>query len=500
MNTEPLTTGYGEYPATSSSKLADTSNSLPTETLPAQTEDFSQFQTTTNQINMDTQIPDIQTNFDTNDFASVNVLQSDGTSSEAQMGQYTNSTTENVDFTTTAEATTFDSNAQMDFGATNTFTENTTTNVEGMDLGTNVETQYGEYQASSPIINTAESAQITGNFNMEAFGTTETTTTNIENVNTNVDYNAATFQSVEPEVDLGAMTTSTPTFEANNFDFTTSDSIVGATSALNNIESTNYSPSEPIVDTTATNFEMNNINFTASTPTVDTTPAFDTNAFTTTGQEFTATTTTETTTTHSDLTHELVEPNPVTINKNFADEQILNRASVPAKLDINAIAKAASTQPVVESTPSFDTTAFTATSPEPVMDTTTNIDLNAFSATTTEPVVESTPTFDATAFTTNVPEPVMDTTTNIDLNAFTATTTEPVVESTPTFDSTAFTQSEPIVDTTFPTVDQKDITTTTSEPVVDTTPAFDTSAFTQPIGDTTQAFDANAFTTIAPEP
>ena len=399
MNTESLTTGYGEYPTTSSSKLADASNSFPMETLPAQTEDFSQFQTTTNQIDIDAQIPDIHTNFGTNDFTSVNLFQSDLTSSEAQMGQFTALNTENVDLKSINEVTTFDSNTQMDFGATNTFTDNTTTNVEGMDLGTNVETQYGEYQASSPIIDTVESAQITGNF-----------------------------------VDLGAMTTSTPTFEANNFDSTSPDSIVGATSALNNIESTNYTTSEPIVDTTTTNFEMNNIDFTASTPTMDSTPAFDINAFTTPGQEFTATTT------HSDLTHELVEPNPITVSKNFADEQVLYRASVPAKLDINAIAKANSTQPVVESTPSFD------------------------------------------------------------ILAFTATNTEPVVESTPTFDYTAFTQSEPIVDTTTPTVENEEFITTTSEAVVDTTPAFDTSAFTQPIAETTQAFDTTAFTTNVPEP
>ena len=77
---------------------------------------------------------------------------------------------------------------------------------------------------------------------------------------------------------------------------------------------------------------------------------------------------------------------------------------------------------MVDTTPAFDTTAFTAT--EQTVDTTQAFDTTAF--TQSEPVVDTTPAFDATAF----------------------TTTQQTVDTTPAFDTTAFTQNEPVVDTT----------------------------------------------------
>ena len=91
---------------------------------------------------------------------SVNILSSDE-SSNLQVGgiEATTTTNTNVDFTTSTQVDTnmnFDTNAQIDFGTTNTTSE--------MDVlqatSGNTETQYGEYQATSPIIDTAESAQI----------------------------------------------------------------------------------------------------------------------------------------------------------------------------------------------------------------------------------------------------------------------------------------------------------------------------------------------------
>ena len=502
MNNDAQASGFGEYPVTSSLKISKTSN-------PPTTEGFTQFQQTTNATGFDAQMqefPNIE-NLENEDFASVNEIQSNGAATNVQFDQFAASANANADFggfqaTTTTTTTT---NNVVD---TNAFTENTTSN---MDFGANAESQFSEYQATSPIIDTAETAQILQNANtnyenVESFGATTTTTENV--VDTGATYNDETFQSVEPSVDLGNITTSTPATETNNFDFTATDSIVGATSALNNFDSTNYMPSEPAVETTNTNFEVNNIDFTASTPAVDTSANFDVNAFTTTA------TTTTTTTTNVDLTHELVDPNPIPTNKNFALDQPTSfneyQSTQPAidttnTVDLNAFAATATT-----TEPTFDATAFTTTTQsEPIVETNTqNVDLNAFAATaTTESTAmptfdttaftttqaEATPSFDATAVTTTQQE-TTTTTQNFDLNAFTSPQ--------PTFDATAFTttQPEPVVETT-PAFDATAFTTTQPEPVVDTTPAFDATAFTTTQQETTtQNFDINAFTTTQPEP
>ena len=298
-------TAYGEYPVSSSTNVASSS----AEAIPTSTEGFAQYDTTTNEIGLDTQVntnTDFQalTNFggDDNDFASVNILSSDE-SSNVQVGGFeaTTTTNTNVDFTASTQVDTnmnFDTNAQIDFGTTNTTSE--------MDVlqatSGNTETQYGEYQATSPIIDTAESAQIVENTSIEG----------------NMNFNADTFQSVEPNVEM----------ENNNFDFTTNNSIVGATSALNNFE------------TTSTNFDINNIDFTASTPAVDTNTNFEIN-----------TTTAETTYGQTDLTHELVDPNPIETNVNFSTQ---------------------------------------APTTEQTFDTTTNVDINTFAETSAEPVVDTT--------------------------------------------------------------------------------------------------------------
>ena len=377
VNTSNQATSYGEYPVSSSLKIASSS----VEAIPTSTEGLAQYDTTTNEIGLDTKVntaTDLQalTNIgaDDGDFAKVNILSADE-SSNLQVGEYpttTTTTNTNVDFTASAQVDTnmnYETNAQVDFGTTNTTSELNVLQA----TSSNTETQYGEYQASSPIIDTAESAQIIGSITTE------------ENMN----YNADTFQSVEPNVEM----------ENNNFDFTTSNSIIGATSALNNFESTNYTPSEPIVDSSNTNFDINNINFTASTPAiVDTNTNFEIK-----------TTTTETSYGQTDLTHELVDPNPIETNVNFSTQ-------AP---NINE----------------YPTT-------QPTFDTTTNVDINTFSETTAQPVVDTTPAFDATAFTNT--EQTVDTTQAFDTTAL--TTTEPAVDTTPAFDATALTSTEQTVD------------------------------------------------------
>ena len=313
-------TSYGEYPASSSSHAASSS----VEALPTSTEGLAQYDTTTNEIGLDTQIntaADFQslTNLtaDENDFAKVNVLSSEE-SSGAQIGDFAATTsTENVDFTASAQVETnmnFDTNAQVDFGTTNT-----TSDLDVLQAtSSNTETQYGEYQATSPIIDTAESAQI------------------VENTSAEVNYNADTFQSVEPNVEM----------ENNNFDFTTSNSIIGATSALNTVDSTTYTPSEPIADSSSTNFDINNLDFTASSSAVvDTNTNFDFN-----------TTTAETTYGQTDF----AESNPIETGANFsAQETNINEYQATqttfdssANLDINTFGEAAK----VEAIPSVDAT------------------------------------------------------------------------------------------------------------------------------------------------
>ena len=318
---------FGEYKVTQSIKAAKTT-SVPS-SIPAATDDFTQFQqvdtqfapSTTKQTTTTTenfQFFQGDANLDNEEFATVNVLQSDGTTSDIKLNQIDTAATTNTDFTTKTETkiTGFENNAQFDFGAsntgfetnttnivdTNTFnTENATTNLEGMDFNTNTQAQFGEFQT--------ESAQAMGdaNFNLgEAFGKTETTTTttttNIENmVDTGANYNANTFQSVEPNVDT------------NNFDFTSSNSIVGATSALND-------------------FNVN-ANFGETNQTVDTGSAFNAGDFTATQ---TTTTTTTTSTTNMNLTNELVDPNPIQVSTNFATDNQQASTNEIQTTDLNA--------------------------------------------------------------------------------------------------------------------------------------------------------------------
>ena len=521
MNTNATeSSNFGEYPATSTKKVAQETFQTITDAIPTSTEDLAQYDTTSHEVGLDSQfnlasnneIQEPFTDFQTEgDFASVNELPTDDNTTNLQVADY------NAEVNTNTATTNFDTNAQFDLGmantgfesgtdfvqtttttTTNTFTENTENNFGGIDVlqGTANATEYGEYQASSPIIDTAESAQITGNANLEnleSFGTGEATS--------GAEYNFNTFQSVEENVDLGGMTTSTPIEGENNFDFTTSDSVIGATSALNNIESTNYIPSEPVVETT-TNYEVNNVDYTASAPVEATTSTFDVNAFTSTENQFVDTTT------DSQIQKELVDPVPIETGINFATQQSnyneYQASNTTENIDINAFTTT-STEQTVDSTPAFDTTDFAQA--EPVAETTTNVDFNTF--TTSEQTVDTTPAFDTTAFT--QAQPVVETTTNVDLNTF--TTTEQTVDTTPAFDTTAFTQSEQTttyqestpaaVDTGFSITNlppleniqtsdtQFDFANLQSTPVVDTTSAVDTTPVveTTPVIDTTPAVD-----------
>ena len=521
MNTNATeSSNFGEYPATSTKKVAQETFQTITDAIPTSTEDLAQYDTTSHEVGLDSQfnlasnneIQEPFTDFQTEgDFASVNELPTDDNTTNLQVADY------NAEVNTNTATTNFDTNAQFDLGmantgfesgtdfvqtttttTTNTFTENTENNFGGIDVlqGTANATEYGEYQASSPIIDTAESAQITGNANLEnleSFGTGEATS--------GAEYNFNTFQSVEENVDLGGMTTSTPIEGENNFDFTTSDSVIGATSALNNIESTNYIPSEPVVETT-TNYEVNNVDYTASAPVEATTSTFDVNAFTSTENQFVDTTT------DSQIQKELVDPVPIETGINFATQQSnyneYQASNTTENIDINAFTTT-STEQTVDSTPAFDTTDFAQA--EPVAETTTNVDFNTF--TTSEQTVDTTPAFDTTAFT--QAQPVVETTTNVDLNTF--TTTEQTVDTTPAFDTTAFTQSEQTttyqestpaaVDTGFSITNlppleniqtsdtQFDFANLQSTPVVDTTSAIDTTPVveTTPVIDTTPAVD-----------
>ena len=521
MNTNATeSSNFGEYPATSTKKVAQETFQTITDAIPTSTEDLAQYDTTSHEVGLDSQfnlasnneIQEPFTDFQTEgDFASVNELPTDDNTTNLQVADY------NAEVNTNTATTNFDTNAQFDLGmantgfesgtdfvqtttttTTNTFTENTENNFGGIDVlqGTANATEYGEYQASSPIIDTAESAQITGNANLEnleSFGTGEATS--------GAEYNFNTFQSVEENVDLGGMTTSTPIEGENNFDFTTSDSVIGATSALNNIESTNYIPSEPVVETT-TNYEVNNVDYTASAPVEATTSTFDVNAFTSTENQFVDTTT------DSQIQKELVDPVPIETGINFATQQSnyneYQASNTTENIDINAFTTT-STEQTVDSTPAFDTTDFAQA--EPVAETTTNVDFNTF--TTSEQTVDTTPAFDTTAFT--QAQPVVETTTNVDLNTF--TTTEQTVDTTPAFDTTAFTQSEQTttyqestpaaVDTGFSITNlppleniqtsdtQFDFANLQSTPLVDTTSAIDTTPVveTTPVIDTTPAVD-----------
>ena len=521
MNTNATeSSNFGEYPATSTKKVAQETFQTITDAIPTSTEDLAQYDTTSHEVGLDSQfnlasnneIQEPFTDFQTEgDFASVNELPTDDNTTNLQVADY------NAEVNTNTATTNFDANAQFNLGmantgfesgtdfvqtttttTTNTFTENTENNFGGIDVlqGTANATEYGEYQASSPIIDTVESAQITGNANLEnleSFGTGEATS--------GAEYNFNTFQSVEENVDLGGMTTSTPIEGENNFDFTTSDSVIGATSALNNIESTNYIPSEPVVETTS-NYEVNNVDYTASAPVEATTSTFDVNAFTSTENQFVDTTT------DSQIQKELVDPVPIETGINFATQQSnyneYQASNTTENVDINAFTTT-STEQTVDTTPAFDTTDFAQA--EPVAETTTNVDFNTF--TTSEQTVDTTPTFDTTAFT--QAQPVVETTTNVDLNTF--TTTEQTVDTTPAFDTTAFTQSEQTttyqestpaaVDTGFSITNlppleniqtsdtQFDFANLQSTPVVDTTSAIDTTPVveTTPVIDTTPAVD-----------
>ena len=486
MNTNATeSSNFGEYPATSTKKVAQETFQTITDAIPTSTEDLAQYDTTSHEVGLDSQfnlasnneIQEPFTDFQTEgDFASVNELPTDDNTTNLQVADY------NAEVNTNTATTNFDTNAQFDLGmantgfesgtdfvqtttttTTNTFTENTENNFGGIDVlqGTANATEYGEYQASSPIIDTAESAQITGNANLEnleSFGTGEATS--------GAQYNFNTFQSVEENVDLGGMTTSTPIEGENNFDFTTSDSVIGATSALNNIESTNYIPSEPVVETTS-NYEVNNVDYTASAPVEATTSTFDVNAFTSTENQFVDTTT------DSQIQKELVDPVPIETGINFATQQPnyneYQASNTTENIDINAFTTT-STEQTVDSTPAFDTTDFTQA--EPVVETTTNVDLNTF--TTTEQTVDTTPAFDTTAFTQSEQTTTYQESTPAAVDTGFSITNLPPLENIQTSDTQfdfANLQSTPVVDTTS-AIDTTPVVETT--PVIDTTPAVDT--------------------------
>ena len=486
MNTNATeSSNFGEYPATSTKKVAQETFQTTTDAIPTSTEDLAQYDTTSHEVGLDSQfnlasnneIQEPFTDFQTEgDFASVNVLPTDDNTTNLQVADY------NAEVNTNTATTNFDTNAQFDLGmantgfesgtdfvqtttttTTNTFTENTENNFGGIDVlqGTANATEYGEYQASSPIIDTAESAQITGNANLEnleSFGTGEATS--------GAEYNFNTFQSVEENVDLGGMTTSTPIEGENNFDFTTSDSVIGATSALNNIESTNYIPSEPVVETT-TNYEVNNVDYTASAPVEATTSTFDVNAFTSTENQFVDTTT------DSQIQKELVDPVPIETGINFATQQSnyneYQASNTTENVDINAFTTT-STEQTVDTTPAFDTTDFAQA--QPVVETTTNVDLNTF--TTTEQTVDTTPAFDTTAFTQSEQTTTYQESTPAAVDTGFSITNLPPLENIQTSDTQfdfANLQSTPVVDTTS-AIDTTPVVETT--PVIDTTPAVDT--------------------------
>ena len=490
MNTNATeNSNFGEYPATSTKKVAQETFQTTTDAIPTSTEDLAQYDTTSHEVGLDSQFNlasnnEIQadlnqpfTDFQTEgDFASVNVLPTDDNTTNLQVADY------NAEVNTNTATTNFDTNTQFDLGmtntgfesgtdfvqtttttTTNTFTENTENNFGGIDVlqGTANATEYGEYQASSPIIDTAESAEITGNANLEnleSFGTGEATS--------GAEYNFNTFQSVEENVDLGGMTTSTPIEGENNFDFTTSDSVIGATSALNNIESTNYIPSEPVVETT-TNYEVNNVDYTASAPVEATTSTFDVNAFTSTENQFVDTTT------DSQIQNELVDPVPIETGINFATQQSnyneYQASNTTENVDINAFTTT-STEQTVNTTPAFDTTDFAQA--QPVVETTTNVDLNTF--TTTEQTVDTTPAFDTTAFTQSEQTTTYQESTPTAVDTGFSITNLPPLENIQTSDTEfdfANLQSTPVVDTTL-AIDTTPVVETT--PVIDTTPVVDT--------------------------
>ena len=486
MNTNATeSSNFGEYPATSTKKVAQETFQTITDAIPTSTEDLAQYDTTSHEVGLDSQfnlasnneIQEPFTDFQTEgDFASVNELPTDDNTTNLQVADY------NAEVNTNTATTNFDANAQFNLGmantgfesgtdfvqtttttTTNTFTENTENNFGGIDVlqGTANATEYGEYQASSPIIDTVESAQINGNANLEnleSFGTGEATS--------GAEYNFNTFQSVEENVDLGGMTTSTPIEGENNFDFTTSDSVIGATSALNNIESTNYIPSEPVVETTS-NYEVNNVDYTASAPVEATTSTFDVNAFTSTENQFVDTTT------DSQIQKELVDPVPIETGINFATQQSnyneYQASNTTENIDINAFTTT-STEQTVDSTPAFDTTDFTQA--EPVVETTTNVDLNTF--TTTEQTVDTTPAFDTTAFTQSEQTTTYQESTPAAVDTGFSITNLPPLENIQTSDTQfdfANLQSTPVVDTTS-AIDTTPVVETT--PVIDTTPAVDT--------------------------
>ena len=238
-NSQPVS--FGEYQVTKTIK------GIKSTSVPESSQDFTQFQASTNETNLDTQFQTTtkeatsadnfqffqgDSNLDTEEFATVKVIQSNESSSDVKLNQFDTAAT-----TTTNTAETkiegFQTNTQFDFGASNTAFETNTTNIvdtntfnaesDTKDLGDfniNTQTQLGEFQT--------ESAQQMGDANInfsEAFGKTETTTTtNIENmIDTGATYNADTFQSIEPNVDLNAMTNTTPALDINNFDFTSSN-------------------------------------------------------------------------------------------------------------------------------------------------------------------------------------------------------------------------------------------------------------------------------------
>ena len=186
-NAQPVS--FGEY------KVTKTIKGLKTTSVPESTQDFNQFQATTNnEINLDTQFQTTakeatsadnfnffqgDSNLDTEEFATVKVIQSNETSSDVNLNQFQTEGTTTTN-TTETKLEGFDTNAQFDFGNSNTNFETNTTNIVdtntfnaesatkdlgNFDFNTNTQTQFGEFQTETNLT--------LG----EAFGKTETSTT-----------------------------------------------------------------------------------------------------------------------------------------------------------------------------------------------------------------------------------------------------------------------------------------------------------------------------------
>ena len=121
-NAQPVS--FGEY------KVTKTIKGLKTTSVPESTQDFNQFQATTNnEINLDTQFQTTtkeatsadnfnffqgDSNLDTEEFATVKVIQSNETSSDVNLNQFQTAAATTTN-TTETKLEGFDTNAQFDF-------------------------------------------------------------------------------------------------------------------------------------------------------------------------------------------------------------------------------------------------------------------------------------------------------------------------------------------------------------------------------------------------